>query len=282
MFSPWTITKRLPARPLRPFIMEYSFRNVKVPAGHTHIQHMPVWCQSTLDFFLGERITTINCASALEVPFARSVIRGLRTHQKHYIRVQGDFTVFVVKLTPGGLHGLLGIPAHLFCDEVVDGTLVHRALFAEITEQLLPCTDIDSCVAIAEPYLLKLAQKNAYSMHAYGAVDLMTRLINTGKVPGPIAQLQQKVCLSQRQLERNFMKEVGTSPKHYSRMVRFTNMLYYKMRHKGITWPALAYEFGYTDQMHLTRDFRYFLGDSPGRFRAENYACFEETPPKFL
>jgi AraC-like DNA-binding protein len=190
-------------------------------------------------------------------------------------RHAGNFTAFILRLTPAGLYGLLGIPANEFKDQLIDCTLIRASLFAEITERLMGCNDIDSCVAVVEPYLMKMAGTTLIS----APVDHMAMLISANRVPPAIKGLQEKVCLSHRQLERNFTKEVGITPKYYSRMIRFTNMLYYKMQYPAIKWPAVSYEFNYTDQTHLIRDFQHFLGITPNEFVPDNFACLEHLPP---
>jgi AraC-like DNA-binding protein len=81
-----------------------------------------------------------------------------------------------------------------------------------------------------------------------------------------------KVSLSDRQLERNFSKEIGTTPKLYSNMVRFENLLRYRIDFPDKSWTEIAYEFNYYDQMHLIKAFKRFLDITPSDFRAGNFA----------
>lgn len=279
MSSSLEIVTRVPCASLRPFVMQYSYRKAKIPAGTLLEKAMPLWCQSTIDFYLGGQIQSVDFSSGREFSFSPCMVRGLRTSKKSFIRVTGDFTTFILRLTPAGLYGLLGIPANQFKDQLIDCTLLRAALFAEITERLMGCNDIDSCVAVVEPYLMKMAYNATGSTLISTPVDHMAMLISANRIPPAIKGLQEKVCLSHRQLERNFTKEVGITPKYYSRMIRFTNMLYYKMQYPGIKWPAVSYEFNYTDQTHLIRDFQHFLGITPNEFAPDNFACLEYVPP---
>lgn len=278
MSSHWENIKRAPAALLRPYITEYSFRRVRVLTGQTLTQTMPVWCQTTIDFFFGENIITVDDETGKIIPFAKCLFRGIRTHTKNHLEIKGDFTVFLIRFTPVGFYRLLGVPAYLFTDQVIDGTLIDKQLFLEITERLSPCTNIESCVVVVEPYLLNLAYRAERNIRASEPVGKMIQFMSASKVPDSVSFLQNKVGLSQRQLERNFIKEIGTTPKHYSRMLRFTNMLYKKMQDSNSKWSSIAYDFNYTDQMHLIHDFKCFLGVTPTRFDTENYAGFEDTP----
>lgn len=260
-----SVAKKAPAEVLRPFITEYVFRTVKVPV----VKAMPLRYISSIDFFLGDDFETTDYRTGELVPFTRCAIRGPRTFRKNAIRIEKDFVSFVIRFKPTGLYGLLGISAHLFRDEAIDGALVLPAVFPELTERLMACKDIDSCIAIVEPYLLRLAKKANYTSVG---VDQMVKLVIAAPTKTSISALQQEVCLSQRQLERNFIKEIGTTPKLYSRMVRFSNMLRHKMNYTDTKWSGLAYEFDYADQMHLIKDFQHFLGVSPGEFVPEDFA----------
>lgn len=263
MFS--SVAKKAPAEALSPFITEYVFRTVKVPVAKA----MPLRYISSIDFFLGDDFETTDYRTGELIPFSRCAIRGPRTFRKNAIRIEKDFVSFVIRFKPTGLYGLLGISAHLFRDEAIDGALVMPSLFPELTERLMACKDIDSCIAVAEPYLLALAKKTSYMSVG---VEQMVKLVISSPAKVSINALQQNVCLSQRQLERNFVKEIGTTPKLYSRMVRFSNMIRYKMDHADTKWSGLAYEFDYVDQMHLIKDFQHFLGVTPGEFVPEDFA----------
>lgn len=279
--SSWIIQNRRPCPQLRAYITEYSYRQVKTGKGMDFLQAMPLWPQSTIDFILSGRINTFELASGKELPFSNCIVRGLRRSRTNYIRINGDFTIFICRLTPAGLYGLLNIPASEFNDHLVDLRLIHNSRFRNITEQLMACNNADECVSVIEPFfmdLLRLHDKNSLSP----AVRHMTGIITSLNVPPSVKKMQQDISLSVRQLERNFLREIGVSPKYFSRMVRFTNMLYFKMKFPETRWPALAYEFNYTDQMHLIHDFQHFLKINPQEFKREDFAGFEIIPPTLI
>ena len=71
--------------------------------------------------------------------------------------------------------------------------------------------------------------------------------------------------LSSRQLERRFSNEFGLSPKRYSRITRFRRALVELKR--GRTLAAAAFEAGYADQSHFTRDCQVHSGTTPTALR---------------
>ncbi|MEO8396457.1 MAG: helix-turn-helix domain-containing protein [Chloroflexota bacterium] len=79
-------------------------------------------------------------------------------------------------------------------------------------------------------------------------------------------QLAQDSCLSLRQLERRFKQLTGVTPKSLARLIRFEatrNRLFYD---PTMSILDLVHEFGYTDQAHLTHEFKAFMRKTPGQF----------------
>nr|WP_294877190.1 helix-turn-helix domain-containing protein [uncultured Pedobacter sp.] len=261
------VKKMAPTEALQTFVSEYVFRILTVPKGAPLVKAMPLRVMGSIDFFLGDSFETINCSSNQAESFARCTIRGPRTHKKYTIAINGHFVSFTIKFKPAGLYRLLGIPANLFCNQAVDGQLLFANVFKEITERLMSCNTINECIEIAEPYLLQMALKHVKIYPSKG-VNQMTNLILTNKAP----VFLPKVSLSDRQLERNFAKEIGTTPKLYSNMVRFENLLRYKIDFPDKSWTEIAYEFNYYDQMHLIKAFKRFLDITPSDFRPGNFA----------
>ncbi|MEJ2904725.1 helix-turn-helix domain-containing protein [Pedobacter panaciterrae] len=261
------VKKTAPTEALQAFVSEYVFRILTVPKHEPVVKAMPLRVMGSIDFFLGDSFETINCNSNQTESFARCTIRGPRTHKKYIIAISGHFVSFTIKFKPAGLYRLLGIPANLFCNQAIDGQLLFASIFKEITERLMPCSDINECIEIVEPYLLQMALKHA-KIYPSKAVNQMTSLIFNNRAP----VFLPKVSLSDRQLERNFAKEIGTTPKLYSNMVRFENLLHYKINFPDKSWTEIAYEFNYYDQMHLIKSFKKFLDVTPSDFRAGNFA----------
>lgn len=78
-----------------------------------------------------------------------------------------------------------------------------------------------------------------------------------------IDKLAAESCLSERQLERRFKEDVGVSPKIFSRIVKIREV--HKRLNTG-TWTnlhELAWDFGYFDNAHLTKEYLRFSGTLP-------------------
>lgn len=77
--------------------------------------------------------------------------------------------------------------------------------------------------------------------------------IEQDEAPG---QLNENIELSQRQIERLFKLWLGMTPKHYQRILRIKKAICFIRLHKNISLADVAQQFGFSDQAHMTREFR--------------------------
>ena len=85
-------------------------------------------------------------------------------------------------------------------------------------------------------------------------------------VPVSSAALERLTGLSRFALARHFRKSVGTSPHRYAVMRRLERAK--RMIGGGTTLADTASACGFSDQAHMTRQFRSAYGLSPGQWRA--------------
>ena len=68
--------------------------------------------------------------------------------------------------------------------------------------------------------------------------------------------LSRSLHISRRQIERRFLEETGFSPKQLTNLVRY-QMLWNGLLHRRFrSLSDAALELGYTDQAHLSREFK--------------------------
>lgn len=79
-----------------------------------------------------------------------------------------------------------------------------------------------------------------------------------------IHELAKRNFTTVRQLERNFKKHIGLSPKEYANIVRFQNALTIIRKAAGSrSLLEIAFECGYYDHSHLTNEIKRNTGFSP-------------------
>ncbi len=79
--------------------------------------------------------------------------------------------------------------------------------------------------------------------------------------------LAKQNSMTIRQLERNFKKHIGISPKEFANIVRFKTALS-KIKHNRNQQSLLdiAYECGYYDHAHLSNEIKRYAGIVPSKF----------------
>ncbi|MGB5821001.1 MAG: helix-turn-helix domain-containing protein [Saonia sp.] len=71
--------------------------------------------------------------------------------------------------------------------------------------------------------------------------------------------------ISPRQLRRLFKHYIGDTPKTFSKVVQFQNILRAKPSNQSLKENKLFYDIGYYDQSHFIKDFKNFYGVTPSR-----------------
>ena len=82
----------------------------------------------------------------------------------------------------------------------------------------------------------------------------------------PVAELADFAGIGRRQLERRFADAVGIGPALLASIIRFRRV-FDEIDHGGARpWTDAAAAVGYSDQSHFIREFRRFVGCTPGEF----------------
>lgn len=79
------------------------------------------------------------------------------------------------------------------------------------------------------------------------------------------------VGLSNRQLRRLFQFYIGDSPKTFSKVVQFQNILNAKPSNQSLNQNKLFYGTGHFDQSHFIKDFKTFYGVTPSKAFSNTY-----------
>lgn len=127
----------------------------------------------------------------------------------------------------------------------------------------LAAADWDTAVGLLEGWLLARAAQTARA--AGPGVRAAVRLYHsTGQAR--VADLAAELDLSPRTLERQFAQEVGIGAKSLARLIRFETAHNLLSDDPQTPLATLAYDLGFSDQAHLTREFRALGGLTPGAY----------------
>ena len=190
------------------------------------------------------------------------------THQldRKILRVTPEFFAIVVYLEPGALYRLLRFPMTEFIEQYFDAEVFFGSEIQRVWEQLVDAKNVAAMIAIIERFLLARCTCGL----GKASVDVIANNVLRDPTFFSLDRLADDACLSKKQFYRNFTQRVGMSPKYFSRLARFNHAYQYKLGHPGVTWSSIAQEFAYTDYHHLEKEFKEFIGLTPGEWvRAE-------------
>lgn len=95
--------------------------------------------------------------------------------------------------------------------------------------------------------------------------DSLEKALEVMQQEQTIGKLSESVELSQRQVERLFKLWLGMTPKHYQRILRIKKAICFLRLNKNANLAEVAQQFGFSDQAHMTREFRTIACITPGQ-----------------
>jgi AraC-like DNA-binding protein len=155
---------------------------------------------------------------------------------------------------PGVAPELLRLPASELLDRHVPLDAVRPGLASRLDARMAGASDP---LAALEQELLRGLDDLG---HPDPVVRAATALLARGSAA--VADVADRVYLSERQLQRRFAERVGYGPKTFQRIARFQRAVD-RLGREGGGLARVAAAAGYADQAHLTRESRRLAGLSP-------------------
>jgi len=196
---------------------------------------------------------------ALPSPF----IMGL-LNQPALFYAQNQLEIIGIRCFPWAVFDLLGLSS----EKTENGvhTFEHPvATLQTILNDLITQGKIEAVVSEVEQYFLKLHSLITADSLLFKAGAAMRK--NNGTIP--VNQVADSVHTTVRTLERKFKQSSGHTVKDVSGVMRFEQIRNRLWHAPETSIAALAQEFGYTDQSHLSREFKRYSGTTPAVFARE-------------
>jgi AraC-like DNA-binding protein len=248
---------------LREFVRAYAQRTVAW-SGPDLVQPIPASLEHVLEFDFANP-PEIEYPDGTRESAYRIAVVGPHTRPGINLRLNGAVQSFAIFFQPLGLWQLFRIPVSELTDRAYTGMELLGKATEEIWLRMAECASFEARVAIAESYLLERAAK------ASGRTPIMNAAVHSFQNRGAIRinELAHHCGLSVRHFERRFSGDFGMTPKLFARITRFQTALDAKLHSPQRSWLEIAHDFGYSDQMHMVRDFQGLSGASPGRIFSE-------------
>ncbi len=254
------VVRHSPSQGLAPFVRVFESRRGLL-RHEVAVRPLAARPEQFIEFYLDDPYR-VRSERGLIRPAPRAVIVGVHTRRGDDLLLSGALRVLTVQFTPTGFQALFGVPQDLLTDLAAPaGDLIPRDEIERIAARIADVGTFEGAVALIEAWLMeRLARLDRpVSDPIAEASRLMAKTGGRVRIDALVA----KSGLSARQFERRFLMQVGTGPKRYARILRFSRAL--RLRHASpqTPWTAIAHEAGFTDHAHMIHEFRALSGERP-------------------
>jgi AraC-like DNA-binding protein len=259
----WEVARRPTQPALQPYLLAAPEGWTQTRGGAMHLREVP-FPGVPLIFNLGEpwQIAVGADRDAVAGTFD-SFLAGLHTRPA-FVRGSADSACIELRLTPLGMHRLLGVPmAELANRTLALGELLPGA--HDLTGRLRDAASWSQRFDLVEEFL---ARRLADSTSPLPALEWSWEQLRRTGGRAPIGNLAGELGWSHRRLIARFHEQIGLAPKTLARVIRFDRAVS-SLRARGTPSLAeIACDCGYFDQAHMNRDFRELAGMTPVAFVA--------------
>lgn len=236
----------LPEKRLQKYIDKYYLIEIECPSP---LQEKRIFAEGCIDL-------VVNVGDGC--PFAENT--RLEPGEVYLYGVMSSFTSFKnlsknsflgIKFKPGGLAQFTNRPMGEFSE--------HITVYDDPKLKLLIDVDTRFTSRLDNYFLSKLKEQRSVSP----IIDHIR--LHQGKVS--IKSLSEKFAISDRTLERIFQRQIGVAPKEFTSLIRFQSALARILRKSSNelrdSLEGLAFDSGFYDHAHFTREVKRFTGSCP-------------------
>ncbi|MET0535063.1 MAG: helix-turn-helix transcriptional regulator [Steroidobacter sp.] len=167
-----------------------------------------------------------------------------------------------VSFHAGTAGAILGVPLDELQDRhvCIEDIWGHRAI--DLRERLALAATAHAAIKILERDLIARLQRPLL-LHPAVAQALRPAMLHGEALSAVrVAEIQKRSGYSARHFIQLFRANVGLAPKQFYRIQRFSSALS-RIARGGVTLADVAISSGYSDQAHLSREFRELAGVTP-------------------
>jgi AraC-like DNA-binding protein len=178
--------------------------------------------------------------------------------------MEGPYQLIVFQLYPFVLRSFFGVNPIDINDGCYDLDVFH----SKTIQQLQQTNQPETRMAIINAMLQTLFQTKKENLDF--SIQQAIQYIDESKGQLSIDILSQKTNTTKRTLERRFLKEVGISPKQFSKIIQFQHSFEQLRLKEYDKLTDIVYTNGFADQSHFIRVFKAYTGSTPKKFNAKS------------
>lgn len=223
-------------------------------------------------FQLGARFRLYQGDQSIWIP--RCCLTGFMTRPSH-IGPSGPPRTVGIRFAPGGLQAYSRVPCDEFAGQILDA---RETLDVGLISALETIDAEASTVEVVDHVRRALAHSARDTRpEQQDAVDLFLAAVGRARVRS-IQAFCAHTGIHIRKLQRWFRRLVGVSPVRYLRIQRARIAMKRLSSNPDFPLIELALACGYSDQAHLSREFKEIYNLSPSRLAAEGPRSCDRAP----
>lgn len=193
------------------------------------------------------------------------LLSGMRK-EPFIVNCSGNEEYLAIRFYPDGLYFFLKNSLdEINSVQAVELTDLSGFFWKELTEKIACVSGLTQRVEALEKELIKIMDANTIS--SSWVVNETLSNFHKATEPVEINKFARELGVYPKRIEREFKKYIGTTPKLYSRIIRFNKVIrYIDLPSVKTNWSDTAQKFGYFDQSHFTKEFTNFLGLTPEKY----------------
>jgi len=231
----------------------YNIREAEEPQSSFEVQPDGF---AEIIFHFGSAISILQDGSLKPLP--SPFMMGL-LNQPVVFHSNGRLEIISVRCFPWTVFDLLGLPS----GKVGVHTFEHPvARLQTVLNEWITIGRADKALAEVGKYFLNMHSGIAVNSMLFKAGAAMRKANGTI----PVSQVAAAAHATVRTLERKFKQSSGYSVKDVSGLMRFEQIRNRLWHYPDTSLAGLAHELGYTDQSHLSREFKRYSGTTPAAF----------------
>ncbi|AMP99640.1 AraC family transcriptional regulator [Pedobacter cryoconitis] len=207
-------------------------------------------------FYFGT-ISSISYDEGLQ-PLPSPFIMGL-LNQPVPFYTKNRLEIIGIRCFPWTVFDLLGLPSGKDGLRIIEHPI---AQLQPLLNKWIRAERIDQVLAVVKQYFLEARSRiSADSMLSKAGIAMREA---SGTMP--VSQVAAAAHATVRTLERNFKQSSGYTVKDVSGLIRFEQVRNQLWHYPDSNIAGLAHELGYTDQSHLSKEFKRYSGSTPAAF----------------
>ncbi len=181
--------------------------------------------------------------------------------------VKGPYNFVVFQLYPFASKYLLGVDPKKLNGECYDLLQLDHIDVETYRRALINSSDLDEQVKIISDLMLELIQSN--KVNHDDRIQQAIAIIIKHKGQVTIKMIREQLFLTERTFERNFLSQIGLTPKQFAKIIQFQSSLHQLTKANFDKLIEIGIDSGFADQSHFIRAFKKYTGQTPSYYMKE-------------